>query len=169
MLLLDQPFVGLDPAGRDELTEIIGRLIEKGQQLILFTSAHAMPEFITHVGVLKEGTLISYTREAYHSHSSNMAAPETDTRAVSRLFSPSPVSFSTAVKMVNVTVRYEQKQVLTNLNWQVNAGEQWSVSGPNGSGKSTLLSLITADNPQAYANGDLSSAKEGDREKAFGT
>jgi len=26
------------------------------------------------------------------------------------------------------------------------------VSGPNGAGKSTLLSLITADNPQAYAN-----------------
>ena len=26
------------------------------------------------------------------------------------------------------------------------------MSGPNGAGKSTLLSLITADNPQAYAN-----------------
>ena len=27
-----------------------------------------------------------------------------------------------------------------------------SFSGPNGAGKSTILSLITADNPQAYAN-----------------
>ncbi|MEI9944741.1 MAG: ATP-binding cassette domain-containing protein [Chitinophagaceae bacterium] len=26
------------------------------------------------------------------------------------------------------------------------------LSGPNGAGKSTLLSLVTADNPQAYAN-----------------
>src|SRR6185295_14005255 len=31
-------------------------------------------------------------------------------------------------------------------------GECWSISGPNGAGKSTLLSLVTADNPQAYAN-----------------
>jgi molybdate transport system ATP-binding protein len=34
----------------------------------------------------------------------------------------------------------------------VRKGERWNVSGPNGAGKSTLLSLITADNPQAYAN-----------------
>jgi molybdate transport system ATP-binding protein len=31
-------------------------------------------------------------------------------------------------------------------------GERWLLSGPNGAGKSTLLSLITADNPKAYAN-----------------
>jgi molybdate transport system ATP-binding protein len=54
--------------------------------------------------------------------------------------------------MVQVTIRYGEKTVLNNINWEVKKGECWHVSGPNGSGKSTLLSLVTADNPQAYAN-----------------
>ena len=54
--------------------------------------------------------------------------------------------------MIDVTIRNDGKEVLENLNWEVKAGEHWSVSGPNGSGKSTLLSLVTGDNPQAYAN-----------------
>jgi molybdate transport system ATP-binding protein len=53
---------------------------------------------------------------------------------------------------VNVTIRYGDKTILDHINWEVKKGERWSVSGPNGAGKSTLLSLITADNPQAYAN-----------------
>ncbi|MET0298203.1 MAG: ATP-binding cassette domain-containing protein, partial [Flavitalea sp.] len=36
--------------------------------------------------------------------------------------------------------------------WEVLRGERWSLSGPNGAGKSSLLSLVTGDNPQAYAN-----------------
>ena len=54
--------------------------------------------------------------------------------------------------MVNVNVRYGEKKILNNINWEVKKGERWNLSGPNGAGKSTLLSLITADNPQAYAN-----------------
>ena len=42
--------------------------------------------------------------------------------------------------------------VLNNLHWTVKQGENWAIVGPNGAGKSTLLSLITGDNPQAYAN-----------------
>ncbi|MCH5598456.1 ABC transporter ATP-binding protein [Niabella ginsengisoli] len=54
--------------------------------------------------------------------------------------------------MNNVHVKYDEKQVLTNIDWQVNAGERWLLQGHNGSGKSTLLSLITGDHPQAYGN-----------------
>jgi molybdate transport system ATP-binding protein len=54
--------------------------------------------------------------------------------------------------MVNTTVRYGDTTILDGINWEVKKGEKWNVSGPNGAGKSTILSLITADNPQAYAN-----------------
>ena len=50
-----------------------------------------------------------------------------------------------------VTIRYGERTILKDLDWEVKYGERWSLSGDNGSGKSTLLSLVCADNPQAYA------------------
>jgi molybdate transport system ATP-binding protein len=41
--------------------------------------------------------------------------------------------------------------VIDRLNWTVRKGEKWLLKGPNGSGKTTLFSLITGDNPRAYA------------------
>jgi molybdate transport system ATP-binding protein len=54
--------------------------------------------------------------------------------------------------MNKVNISYNGRSILSDINWVVKKGERWSVAGPNGAGKSTLLSLITADNPQAYAN-----------------
>jgi molybdate transport system ATP-binding protein len=54
--------------------------------------------------------------------------------------------------MNNVTVRYNEKVIFAQVNWNVQKGDKWQVKGANGSGKSTLLSLINGDNPQAYAN-----------------
>ena len=56
------------------------------------------------------------------------------------------------IELRGVTVRYGRRVVLDKLDWTVRKGERWLVSGPNGSGKTTLLSLITGDNPAAYAN-----------------
>ncbi len=64
----------------------------------------------------------------------------------------SPPDFEIAFSMRNTTIRYGNTTILDNISWEVKKGERWSLSGPNGAGKSTLLSLITADNPQAYAN-----------------
>ena len=54
--------------------------------------------------------------------------------------------------MKNIHIRYGDRTILKDLNWQVKRGEKWALLGVNGSGKSTLLSLICGDNPQAYAN-----------------
>ncbi len=54
------------------------------------------------------------------------------------------------VELHRVSVNYEGKQVLTDVNWTIRKGEFWQLSGPNGSGKSTLLSMICGDNPKAY-------------------
>ena len=51
----------------------------------------------------------------------------------------------------NVTIRYGERTILSDLNWTVRQGEHWALSGQNGAGKSTLLSLVCADNPQRYA------------------
>ena len=55
------------------------------------------------------------------------------------------------IRMRGVTIRFGERVILDSLDWTVRQGEHWALTGANGSGKSTLLSLITADNPKAYA------------------
>ncbi|MEQ1624333.1 MAG: ATP-binding cassette domain-containing protein, partial [Sediminibacterium sp.] len=52
--------------------------------------------------------------------------------------------------MKQLSVSYEERPILDQINWTIQAGECWQLKGPNGSGKSTLLSMITGDNPKGY-------------------
>jgi molybdate transport system ATP-binding protein len=55
------------------------------------------------------------------------------------------------IKLENVTIKYGDKTILDQFNWEVKPGSRWLLKGPNGSGKSTLLSLLIGENPQAYS------------------
>ena len=46
------------------------------------------------------------------------------------------------LKIENLQVRVEDKQILKGLNLEVNAGEVHAIMGPNGSGKSTLVQVL---------------------------
>lgn len=38
----------------------------------------------------------------------------------------------------------EKREILKNINWDINEGENWALLGANGSGKSTILGMIPA-------------------------
>ena len=42
----------------------------------------------------------------------------------------------------NLSLRAGQRQLVTDLNWQVREGECWSIIGRNGAGKSTLMRAL---------------------------
>jgi molybdate transport system ATP-binding protein len=54
------------------------------------------------------------------------------------------------VKFDHVSVSYDERPIVKDINWEIKPGEFWQLIGPNGSGKTTLLSMITGDNPKAY-------------------
>ncbi|UAY50929.1 ATP-binding cassette domain-containing protein [Ferruginibacter albus] len=54
------------------------------------------------------------------------------------------------IQFNNVSVSYDERPIITNINWTINKGEFWQLVGPNGAGKSTILSMINGDNPKAY-------------------
>ncbi len=56
------------------------------------------------------------------------------------------------VRFNNVNVGWGDNKVLQGVNWTLNEGEHTLIQGPNGSGKTTLLELITGDNTQVYCN-----------------
>ncbi len=43
----------------------------------------------------------------------------------------------------SISIRYEQKSVISNFSFSVKKGEVVSIIGPNGSGKSTLLKAVS--------------------------
>lgn len=161
LLVLDEPFDGLDRDSSAVLKQLISRCIERGTQVVLLLNrfSEIVPE-TTHIAYIKECRILmsgvkeelleSEALRRFHAFHYTLPAvlPEVDTaRSAPPLVPGEPL-----IDMKNVSVRYGEKQILNGVTWTVREGEHWKISGPNGSGKSTLLSLISGDNPQAYAN-----------------
>lgn len=47
------------------------------------------------------------------------------------------------LRTINLSLSVGARQLVTNLNWQVNAGECWCIIGQNGAGKTTLLRSLS--------------------------
>jgi molybdate transport system ATP-binding protein len=152
LLILDNPFIGLDTTGRDALSKGLQEISNNGVKLILIASENDIPSFFTHIALLQKGIIIQNGPSTeIKKEITQVEDIQLDIELLNTCYKPTTETFESAVKMVNVNIRYNQTQILSNINWQVKRGEKWNLRGPNGSGKSTLLSLITADNPQAYA------------------
>lgn len=156
VLIMDQPFIGLDTETRTHLHSLINKLASQGILIILITTPDEIPECITKILFLEGGKVNAI--ESRHDFDKNFSLQK---RAVAgrkkeellKIVSGfTKENFNCAIRMRNVNVKYGEKQILQQINWEVLKGERWLLSGPNGAGKSTLLSLVTADNPQAYAN-----------------
>lgn len=153
VLIMDQPFTGLDTATRKWLNEQVIRLKEKGVQVILICSADEIPESADRVLELKDGKVSGISDQTSYQNQSIQILAE----AAALVNEPIPQHpggsvFDSIIDMEEVTVKYGDKLILDRISWRVLPGECWLLTGPNGAGKSTLLSLVTGDNPQAYAN-----------------
>lgn len=169
LLLLDNPFAGLDVHSRDVLREALAQLKEQQITVILVTSSVEIPDSVTHVLELKSGQIVNtQQKEALDfnfqtAQNLQKVSQITDNRPLQGDKIPThSTKFTFAVNLRNINVSYGGKKVLDGINWQIKKGEKWALVGPNGSGKSTLLSLLTADNPQRFANDyDLFDLKRG--------
>ncbi|MBD2699619.1 ATP-binding cassette domain-containing protein [Spirosoma sp. BT702] len=149
ILLLDNPFVGLDAGFRAELTQWLAELVDHGLTLVFVTEAVHIPDFVTNVATLEEGQIQwAGLRQEY------IASDVVETANELPILETKPVrpDFDEAFCLRNVTVRYGDVVILNQINWTVRTGERWALIGPNGAGKSVLLSLLYGDHPQAYAN-----------------
>ncbi|TKJ83292.1 molybdate ABC transporter ATP-binding protein ModF [Erwinia persicina] len=161
LLILDEPFDGLDVASRGNLASVLGSLQRQGITLALVLNRFDdIPDFIDRVGVLAECTLthtgdrqaiLAEALVAQLAHSEQLAGmtlPEADdATAIPVLAEDAPL-----IALRDGVVSYNDRPILHSLSWQVGRGQHWQIVGPNGAGKSTLLSLVTGDHPQGYSN-----------------
>ena len=175
LLILDEPFDGLDVASRDHLRDSINELMSSDLNVILIT--HRLEEIvpsITHVLMMKEGKIlkngakselltadsmselydcpmeVDFKNDYYHLSFGITQHPPINFRNLFDRFTN--FSPNNLIQMKDVTVKYGEKLALDHLNWVMKKGENWTILGHNGSGKSTIVKLITGENVQGYAN-----------------
>ncbi|MCB9627982.1 MAG: ATP-binding cassette domain-containing protein [Sandaracinaceae bacterium] len=165
LIVLDDPFEGLDHAACAELRDALALVAAETAVLVVgtFVASHSdtrrlLPlELVREVRVLGPGgaEVFRGPLDAWLAH-----APE-----AARAHLPPPVDdgpwhaddtgFAPGQALIVLRsgrVAYGEHVIFDGLDLTVRAGEHTLIEGPNGSGKSTLLELFTGDHPQAYAN-----------------
>lgn len=158
VLVIDNPYIGLDAESRDVVNELLSNISDKEKiQIILVLSNPAdVPSFVQKVIPVHNMKQLPVMDREQFIDDKKLCEELFEDEKVEEL----PISsqranekpYENALIMNKVNVRYFTKQILKDLDWQVKRGEKWALLGRNGCGKSTLLSLVCGDNPQAYAN-----------------
>lgn len=175
LLILDEPFEGLDESTRELMAKSIDGFMKGPMRVILVT--HRLEEImpnITHVLLVKDGQIFRKggkdeiltsenisqlygceLRVKKGSERYRLADGRGDIKRISAdalcSYSPRDVP-DVLIDMKDVTVRYGDVLVLDGVNWVMKRRENWALLGPNGSGKSTIVRLILGDDLQGYAN-----------------
>jgi molybdate transport system ATP-binding protein len=164
VLIMDNPFIGLDVNARKQLHEFLTILSKETDILIILVLSKTddIPLFVTHVIPVDDMDMKPKMTIAEYKASQPVPPSRviTDEKAEAILSLPyakgsdedAEPGTQHVIDFKDVNIRYGERTILKDLSFSVLNGEHWALSGENGAGKSTLLSIVCADNPQAYAN-----------------
>ena len=158
LLVLDEPFNGLDAAARAGLTDILETLSTAGVRMVLISHRLSeIPACFTHLLQIEQGRVVWQGARADFAVSETSSASadvvgQVQWSVPAGETQPTRAEGEALIRMRGVTVRYGTTVVLDGIDWSVRQGEHWALVGPNGAGKTTLLNLISGENPQGYAN-----------------
>jgi|TARA_B110000967_G_scaffold47432_1_gene47983 molybdate transport system ATP-binding protein len=159
LLILDEPFDGLDSATHALLQDHLKQVVQHTPVVMVLNRFDEIPDFISHIAYMEQGQLHHQVqredRQAYadlyqllHLKTTDLQVPATDTdKTIPALDPQQPL-----VKLSNICIKHTDMVLIKDLNWCIQPNQHWQLSGPNGSGKTALLSLITGDHPQCYSN-----------------
>lgn len=155
ILILDNPYIGLDAASREEFDSAMKSLSNQGTSVILvLCDAKDIPAYTDSV-ILMENCHIHAPltdKDKIEALREKTEAEQFDENELPPAPASSPLPHSVAFAIRGGHVKYGDREILKNIDWEIKKGECWALTGPNGSGKSLLLSMVCADNPQGYAN-----------------
>lgn len=144
-IIFDNPMDHLDQASRVELSKSLEEMAAKIKIIQLVNRVADLLPFISNNRQINSDAFVleNITHEAH------------ETKIITQSGIPHPAHTieyrqKVLIQMNNVSVSYQERPIVKNINWTIQQGEFWQLIGPNGSGKSTLLSLINGDSPKGY-------------------
>ncbi len=164
LLVIDNPFLGLDRESRKQLYNFLELLVNETNTLLILviSKTNEVPMFVTHVYETHDMNVSrKYKKSEWCSLKHNVPNKVIDASTEQKILDL-PYSFDKnlerkitdypIIDFKDLTIKYGNRTILQDINFTVRNCEHWALCGKNGSGKSTLLSIIFADNPQAYSN-----------------
>lgn len=153
LLILDNPYEGLDKQSQTELKVLIDQLLLSPLKvLLLIKQIDEIPDSIDHILWLEHGEI-----QACGEHDEVLAKTKVQQEAIRIGDLPAAIERSyrvdkaqSLVNLQQVNISYNDQAILTDINWRLDWGQHCVIAGPNGAGKSTLLSLLSGDNHKAY-------------------
>ncbi|MEG0560617.1 MAG: ATP-binding cassette domain-containing protein [Muribaculaceae bacterium] len=159
ILIIDNPYIGLDVASRALFNSLIKSISSDGTAIIMMLcNPIDIPEYTDYIlpmqslNILPMIKVSGETEIEMAKEKINALFNATFDLSILPKTEPMAIDYSTAFELKDCIVSYGKTTILKNVSWKVEAGEHWALLGENGAGKSTLLSLIYADNPQGYRN-----------------
>lgn len=155
ILVLDNPYIGLDRPSRDELDRLISCLPAKGVSVVmLICDLTEIPLYCDNVIILENCSIKGVL--PYPEFITAAGATPKDESPLPFDIPPRPYhdvkDYDIAFSITDGHIRYGDREIFSHITWKVKRGEQWILRGRNGSGKSLLLAMVCADHPQGYAN-----------------
>ncbi|MCC8036985.1 MAG: ATP-binding cassette domain-containing protein [Bacteroidales bacterium] len=157
LLILDNPYIGLDAPSRDILNDALAQLAERGENVALcLCNPGDIPASVDVVIPMKDMKILPAKRNSGNVKELRDSVAWLMDFAVDTSIIPEapPRGYEASqvpLEMRSIDISLGDRMLIKGLSWTVRRGECWSLSGPNGSGKTTLLSLVHADNPKGYA------------------
>ncbi|KAF8242746.1 P-loop containing nucleoside triphosphate hydrolase protein [Wilcoxina mikolae CBS 423.85] len=175
LLIVDEPFLGLDPASHALLSTLLDRISNPESQasvmpvVLGLRSQDTVPVWSTHLAYMEDGKIVSIGEKANvvsevqklgkrvslegEETTRDRGVVEKAWAGIGNLKAPLPHKelAEPLVEMEKIKIAYYDKVILNNFSWTIRRGEKWGLFGPNGSGKTTLTSIITSDHPLTYS------------------
>ena len=145
-LILDNPFDNLDQDSQKKIKGVLANISNHIVIVQLISRSTDLLPFVKNYSRLDLNDFIVINDLSFIESKKSMAFY----RDVPQPLNQFKYSHAHLIRFKNVSVHYEEKPILKNINWNIRTGEFWELAGKNGSGKTTLLSMITGDNPKAY-------------------
>jgi molybdate transport system ATP-binding protein len=157
LLILDEPFDGLDVAACAELSRALVHIA--GQLAVVVVGGFSPQQLpfpdaaISSVFVVEQRRLAFHgTLPAWCAHRAARSATRPPPPVHLGSYYPPLPEHEPLIRLTAGRVQYGDEVVFDQLDFCVMPGEHTLIEGPNGSGKSTLVEMVSGDHPQAYSN-----------------